>query len=179
MPLDKVTIILTVWFENKVHKAITCSASYVHQPVSAPISSIPESYLIDAFMRLFPAMSWNPQDAAQWASISPWDAHLSVTGTRMGKWWPHPGQPCNDRHQEQAVLATGTLGYPIPILLISPDKPCLLFNNVSAIGKWPQVCQFHPLCLHNAELLSIYLWAFKCRSNRFSLYPTSPLSDLL
>lgn len=90
-------------------------------------------------------MSWNPQDAAQRASISPWDARLSVTGTRMGKWWPHPGQPCNDRHQEQAVLATGTLGYPIPILLISPDKPCLLFNNVSAIGKWPQVCQFHPL----------------------------------
>lgn len=57
LPLDKVTIILTVWFENKVHKAITCYASYVHQPVSAPISSIPESYLTDAFVRSFAAMS--------------------------------------------------------------------------------------------------------------------------
>ena len=43
--------------------------------------------------------------------------------------------PRNDRHQEQVVLATATLGYRIPILLIFPDKPCLLFNNVSAIGK--------------------------------------------
>lgn len=72
-PLAKVTIIRIVWFENKVHKAITCYANYAHQPVSAQISFIPESHLKDDFMRSFPATSWNLQDAAQWASISPWE----------------------------------------------------------------------------------------------------------